>query len=222
MKYYNKRELKEKIKTRNKFKTIFKYILSPILIIIVILNLYIVFQKLTHPNQVVTIFGVRTYIVSSGSMEPFLKVGDIILVDKVDSADSINVDDIITFTHGTGTDITHRVVEIKEINNIKHFVTKGDNNNSIDEKEVKFENIRGRYKNKINGIGKIILDIKTSFGAISFVVIIFAAYYWIGKREDREFVRHLKRTEVENGIYLKKYHLKNEDDEEEIEEDQDE
>ena len=61
MKYYNKRELKEKINTRNRFKKIFKFILSPILIIIVLFNLYIVFQKITHPNQVVTFFGYRTY-----------------------------------------------------------------------------------------------------------------------------------------------------------------
>ena len=78
MKYYNKRELKDKINTRNKFKTIFKYILTPILLIIVLFNLYIIFQKISHPNQIVTIFGYKTYIVSSGSMEPYLQVGDII------------------------------------------------------------------------------------------------------------------------------------------------
>ncbi len=207
MKYYNKRELKDKIDTRNKFKKIFKFILSPILIIIVLFNLYIVFQKITHPNQVVTIFGYRTYIVSSGSMEPFLEVGDIILVDKVENAESINVDDIITFSNGEGKDITHRVIEIKDVNNNKFFVTKGDNNNDKDGNEVRFENIRGKYSNKIDGIGKFILNVKTSFGAISFVIVIFAIYFWMGKREDKEIERHLKRTEAELGIHLKKYGL---------------
>ena len=207
MKYYNKRELKDKIDTRNKFKKIFKFILSPILIIIVLFNLYIVFQKITHPNQVVTIFGYRTYIVSSGSMEPFLEVGDIILVDKVENAESINVDDIITFSNGEGKDITHRVIEIKDVNNNKFFVTKGDNNNDKDANEVRFENIRGKYSNKIDGIGKFILNVKTSFGAISFVIVIFAIYFWMGKREDKEIERHLKRTEAELGIHLKKYGL---------------
>ena len=217
MKYYNKRELKEKINNRNKFKTIFKYILTPILLIVVLLNLYIIFQKLTHPNQVVTIFGYRTYIVSSGSMEPYLKVGDIILVDKVESQDFINVDDIITFTKGEGKDITHRVVEIKEVNGNKSFVTKGDNNNDIDENEVKFENIRGKYSNKIDGIGKFILNVKTSFGAIIFVIVIFIIYFWMGKREDREIERHLKRTEAELGIHLNKYGSKKESEENEEE-----
>ena len=207
MKYYNKRELKDKIDNKNKFKKIFKFILSPILIIIVLFNLYIVFQKITHPNQVVTIFGYRTYIVSSGSMEPFLEVGDIILVDKVENAESINVDDIITFSNGEGKDITHRVIEIKDVNNNKFFVTKGDNNNDKDANEVRFENIRGKYSNKIDGIGKFILNVKTSFGAISFVIVIFAIYFWMGKREDKEIERHLKRTEAELGIHLKKYGL---------------
>ena len=214
MKYHNKRELKEIINTRNKFKTAFKYVLTPILLVIVLLNLYIIFQKLTHPNQVVKIFGYRTYIVSSGSMEPYLKVGDIILVDKVDSAQEIKVDDIITFTQGDGKDITHRVIEIKDVNDNRSFVTKGDNNNDIDPNEVKFENIRGKYSSKISGIGKFILSVKTSFGAIIFVIIIFIIYFWMGKREDREIERHLKRTETERGIYLKKYELNQEDNEE--------
>ncbi len=215
MKYYNKRELKDKINTRNKFKTIFKYILTPILLIIVLFNLYIIFQKISHPNQIVTIFGYKTYIVSSGSMEPYLQVGDIILVDNVETADNINVDDIITFSQEQGKDITHRVIEIKEINGFKSFVTKGDNNNSPDSNEVKFENIRGKYSGKIDGIGKFILDVKTSFGAIIFIIVIFAIYFWMGKREDREIERHLKRTEAENGIHLKKYHFEQEDEEEE-------
>ena len=214
MKYHNKRELKEIINTRNKFKTAFKYVLTPILLVIVLLNLYIIFQKLTHPNQVVKIFGYRTYIVSSGSMEPYLKVGDIILVDKVDSAQEIKVDDIITFTQGDGKDITHRVIEIKDVNDNRSFVTKGDNNNDNDPNEVKFENIRGKYSSKISGIGKFILSVKTSFGAIIFVIIIFIIYFWMGKREDREIERHLKRTETERGIYLKKYELNQEDNEE--------
>ena len=214
MKYHNKRELKEIINTRNQFKTAFKYVLTPILLVIVLLNLYIIFQKLTHPNQVVKIFGYRTYIVSSGSMEPYLKVGDIILVDKVDSAQEIKVDDIITFTQGDGKDITHRVIEIKDVNDNRSFVTKGDNNNDIDPNEVKFENIRGKYSSKISGIGKFILSVKTSFGAIIFVIIIFIIYFWMGKREDREIERHLKRTETERGIYLKKYELNQEDNEE--------
>ena len=144
-------------------------------------------------------------------MEPYLKVGDIILVDKVENAEAINVDDIITFSNGDGKDITHRVIEVKEINENKYFVTKGDNNNDKDANEVKFENIRGKYSNKINGIGKIILNVKTSFGAIVFVIFIFAIYFWMGKREDKEIERHLKRTEAELGIHLKKYGLDSED-----------
>ena len=212
MKYYNKRELKDKINTRNKFKTILKYILTPILLIIVLLNLYIIFQKITHPNQIVTIFGYKTYIVSSGSMEPFLQVGDIILVDKVESANDISTNDIITFSQEQGKDITHRVIEIKEVNGNRLFITKGDNNNSADSNEVEFGRVRGKYSGKIDGIGKFILNVKTSFGAIIFVIVIFIIYYWMGKREDREIERHLKRTEAEKGIHLKKYHFDEEDD----------
>ena len=111
-------------------------------------------------------FGYKTYIVSSGSMEPFLQVGDIILVDKVESANDISTNDIITFSQDQGKDITHRVIEIKEVNGNRLFITKGDNNNSADSNEVEFGRVRGKYSGKIDGIGKFILNVKTSFGAI--------------------------------------------------------
>ena len=71
---------------------------------------------------------------------------------------------------------------MKEINGLKSFVTKGDHNNSPDSNEVKFENIRGKYSGKIDGIGKFILDVKTSFGAIVFYNSDFRYLFLDGKK----------------------------------------
>ncbi|MGB9631438.1 MAG: signal peptidase I [Candidatus Methanodesulfokora sp.] len=72
------------------------------------------------------VFGVKypLAVVMSGSMEPTLEPGDLILVQKVDPA-SLKVGDIIVFeVPWSNTPIVHRVIAI---DNGKIF-TKGDNN----------------------------------------------------------------------------------------------
>lgn len=69
---------------------------------------------------------IKIYIVSTGSMRPTLKPGDLIVVKKVSEKD-IHVDDILTYKSSDLT-ITHRVVSLKDTG----VVTKGDENNTDD------------------------------------------------------------------------------------------
>ncbi|RLF42764.1 MAG: signal peptidase I [Thermoplasmata archaeon] len=74
----------------------------------------------------------RWYIVTSGSMEPTLKVGDVVFVSDAD-ADEIKVGDIINFYNGEREyTITHRCVEIIKKGNETFFKTKGDANEEND------------------------------------------------------------------------------------------
>jgi signal peptidase len=76
-------------------------------------------------------FGWETYEVMSGSMEPTLKVGGMV-VTKPEKVDDIKVGDIITFQREGGQTVTHRVVSITEINGKLSFQTKGDANQESD------------------------------------------------------------------------------------------
>ena len=76
-------------------------------------------------------FGWETHKVMSGSMEPALKVGGII-VTKPERLENIQVGDIITFQTELGPKVTHRVVNIVEIEGKLHFQTKGDANEEPD------------------------------------------------------------------------------------------
>jgi len=78
--------------------------------------------------------------VLSGSMEPVIKTGSIILVKPISD---YKVNDIITF-ESRGENVTHRIYEEKTMDNTESYITKGDANNASDMREVKKENIIGK------------------------------------------------------------------------------
>ena len=93
----------------------------------------------------VSLFGINFFKVVSGSMEPNLKINDVIIVKKTND---LNVDDIITYKDKSGQYVTHRIVEIND-NNI---ITKGDANNTNDN-PITYDDVVGKlvYKTKIIG-----------------------------------------------------------------------
>ncbi len=67
-------------------------------------------------------------VVSSGSMEPTYKQGDVVFIKKVDPH-TLDVGDVIVFkARESEIPIIHRVINIVEEGNTLYFVTKGDNN----------------------------------------------------------------------------------------------
>ena len=90
-------------------------------------------------------FGWETHPVLSGSMEPALKVGGII-VTKPERLENIQVGDIITFQAELGPKVTHRVVNIVEIEGKLHFQTKGDAN---EEPDPNFVSAKGEEMRKV-------------------------------------------------------------------------
>ena len=79
------------------------------------------------------LFGERSLTVLSGSMEPQLHVGDVVVVDQVPPLD-VRVGDIVTFRDPEDASrlITHRVREIDVNGSDVAFVTKGDANTSVE------------------------------------------------------------------------------------------
>lgn len=103
-------------------------------------------------------FGLYTII--SGSMEPNIKVYDVILVSDVDDLSTIRVGDVITFIStwdlNLGKTVTHRVVSItKTLSGEFQFTTKGDANGSSDGTVVMQENLVGKVQLRIPQLGRI-------------------------------------------------------------------
>ena len=80
---------------------------------------------------------IELYKIQSGSMVPELQVGEIIILVK---QKNYKTKDIITYNVGNSYFITHRIVQTTE----KGYITKGDANNTEDEKIVTKEQIQGK------------------------------------------------------------------------------
>lgn len=111
-----------------------KKLLSTIITILLILvALIIVTQRVTNDEK--SFFGMRMFIVATGSMVPVYSVGDVILVRDTDIND-IKIDDDVVYIgekgDTAGKTVTHRVINIEEIDGEKFFHTKGIANNAED------------------------------------------------------------------------------------------
>ena len=113
--------------------------------------------------------------VMSGSMEPTIPVGGMVIRSPV-ATDDIRVGDIIAFTSGK-IEICHRVVAIDQGPPLR-FTTKGDNNGAPDVAAVAPENVNGRLVVALPLIGYLAHFMKTPLGL--FLTIILPLLILIG------------------------------------------
>ena len=82
--------------------------------------------------------------VLSGSMEPALEVGGLVVI-KPAEAQGIQMGDVISFKlPGIDTPICHRVIDIKEVDGDLFFQTKGDANEEPDLYLVSAQDVNGK------------------------------------------------------------------------------
>lgn len=88
--------------------------------------------------------------VASGSMNPNIKIGDIVVVDQ--RFDSININDVIAYKKDDLI-IVHRILKKIKYNDSYLYYTKGDANNNIDELVIEKNMIVGKVVFKVPYIG---------------------------------------------------------------------
>ncbi len=112
----------------------------------------------------VGVFPIYPSVIATGSMEPMIKPGDVILVKKIVEMDGINnlkVGDVIQFKRD-GILISHRIINIE--NDEKEgigFKTQGDNNSGPDTEIVRPQDIKGIITYTVPKIGWPTLLIKS-------------------------------------------------------------
>lgn len=100
----------------------------------------------------VGVFPIYPSVIATGSMEPLIKPGDVIIVKKVD-ADEIKVGDIVQF-QSENILISHRVIDVMmNEEKKKSFKTKGDNNSIPDNSLVSSEFVKGKIVYVVPKIG---------------------------------------------------------------------
>ena len=135
---------KKKLNISKIFKVIWNILSKIITILILFVSIIIVVQKVTNNKE--SFLGYRIFRVQTGSMIPKYNIGDVILVKEKD-IDKIKVGDDVTYKGESGSVkgllVTHRVIDIEEVEGKKAFHTKGIANN-LEDPIV--------YGNQINGV----------------------------------------------------------------------
>jgi signal peptidase len=115
-------------------------------------------------------FGWRVDVVFSGSMEPQLKVGSLLITRPMESKD-IKVGDTITFYSPLRNGmISHRVITA-ESDTLPYFRTKGDANEDPDPFIVPVQNVAGKVCFRIPYLGYAAQFLRTLPGMLLTLVI---------------------------------------------------
>ena len=120
-------------------------------------NLYLANANRLVGNQLPMPFGYGAAVVLSGSMEPAMSVGDLIIVSE---DKPYAVDDVVVFQSG-GSLVVHRVCDIQG----DSITTKGDANNTADS-PVDKSAVKGTVVAVLPRVGGLVNFIKTPLGTI--------------------------------------------------------
>jgi len=145
--------LKKKLK---KLVNIFQWLLTAVLVLVVLLLIFTAF----NPVKAFQVFRVM-----SGSMEPKIKVGSVVFVQRV-NPEILKESDIITYTSLENSDIsvTHRLIAIEEKEGQTVFKTRGDANNSDDITETLPGQIKGKVVFSLPFLGYLSVWIRKPWG----------------------------------------------------------
>jgi len=161
------------------FKKILSYTISITTGILFLLTLLLIIIgiKANKDNTIAELFGYSYSVVATDSMDPTIKVGDVVIA-KNKPYGLVQVDDIAVFYSETKqVYIVHRVIEILDNGNL---ITQGDNPNAtIDEEQVTPEKYVGVVisNSSFLSIGKFILQ----YRGIVYVLIILIFLFIIIK-----------------------------------------
>ena len=145
-------------------------ILVCLLIIILGIQTY---NKLIVHDETAGILGYNYKTVLTGSMEPAIPVGSIVITKE---QSSYEMEDIISFQE-EGAIITHRIISIDR----ERYITKGDANNVADTEEVQQKQILGKVILTIPLLGYLVMWLMSPFGIISLFIIIGIWYIATGR-----------------------------------------
>ena len=167
------------MKKNKVFRTInlIKNIICWILIVVLVFTLVVFFTARIN-GSTPSVFGYSIYRVSSGSMEPELKVGDIILDKVVDNPEYLKVGDVITFKSDDYGDllVTHKVIKAPYEDNGKLMLQTKGVANELEDKPISTDKVKGIMICKVDYLDTLYNVFLSPWGLlilIALIVIIF-------------------------------------------------
>ena len=180
-----------------------------VLTVILLSNLFIIFQSKTNKDKVPSVFGYKPFIVLSGSMEGKIHKGDLIITKKTDPK-TLKINDIIAFRDAENTVTTHRIIDIVENGGATQFITKGDNNSTQDRNLVSLSDVEGIYIARIPGFGSIMNSLSEPTTILALALLITVMFV-IGFEISTKKEKRLEREEFMKYKMMKEYYQKQKD-----------
>lgn len=149
-------------------------------------------------------FGYQMLTVLSGSMEPAIQTGSIIFIRPEVDPTSLAEGDVITYRamDDPGMFITHRITEIQRGQEQIQFMTKGDNNPSMDPTPIPVDHVVGKYAQLTIPWAGYVFSFLQSRAGIALMLIVpglaLILYQWVSvwKAITREQTEKKKQNEA--------------------------
>lgn len=158
-----------------RFKEFLKSVLIIFLIFILVEICYSKFIKKEYP---VKLFGMSFLCVTTGSMEPIINSGELIVIKE---SSEYKENDIVTYSDNDGFLITHRIIDINE----SKMITKGDNNN-INDDENNLDSIQGKVVFHSQLLGFFVIYVLKPLIFIYVIILVSLNFYDSKKKERTE------------------------------------
>ena len=157
--------MKQYKKPKLKLKTMLRLLLLIICGLVLGVNVYLANANSLVGNQLPMPFGYGAAVVLSGSMEPELSAGDLIIVKKTEN---YKQNDIVVFQDEKSL-VVHRIIEVDG----ETITTKGDANKAADE-PISITDVKGKVLFWIPFAGNAVGFLKTPFGTICIIAVAIA------------------------------------------------
>ena len=117
-------------------------------------------------------FGARPHTVLTGSMEPSIAAGDVVINARISPLDA-RIGDVVTFRDPEDQSrlITHRVQRIRRSGSHLWFITQGDANNTTERWRIAADGELGRVAYAIPWIGHVAVLAHTPWGLALLLVV---------------------------------------------------
>lgn len=170
-----------KVKSSTVFKVarLVKNIVCWILIVVLAITL-LIFLTTRIQGNTPTVFGYTIFRITTGSMEPELMVGDVILDKVVDDETEISVGDIITFEGGSQFDgklVTHKVIKAPYTDNNGDIMLQTHGiANEVDDTPISISQVRAKMVCKIPYIDTLYNLFLTPSGLLILILLIILVF----------------------------------------------
>ena len=136
-----------------------------VLSLLLMCNIYTIAVRSFTDTLQPSVFGWSWAVVISGSMEPEIRINDLVVVQE---KENYQIGDIISFKSGNSI-VTHRIVGT----DVDGYLTQGDANNTPDLAPVAIGQVVGKVMCIVPQIGVLIQYLQTPLGMMCLVLIGF-------------------------------------------------